>query len=234
MRPPLALLVCALSLPAGAAVEALGFSPDGKQVVMLEHGVAEGSGFPWAKVTVLETARGTVVGRPFEVERQDADATEADAVKQAKEAFEAAREKMKIAPLRPGREIAHDAKGVLHDRQATPIGTVKIEARKAAGKEASRACEPPFSPLLLTVTLHWVDDDSPARLLADKKVPKERACLTGCELGRVFADGRTALVLLQCSAPGFEGPETRNVPIAARLAYGLDEDLPGSDARPSE
>jgi predicted secreted protein len=233
----LALLASAVislcALPSRAGVEVLGFSTDGRHVVILEHGVADGSGFPWAKATILDVARNAPAAKPIEVTLQDAAATEAAAVEQVKKGLAAAGEPLKLAPLKAPREIGHDEKGNLHDREGAPIGTVKIEARKAGAKEASKACEDPFSPLLLKVQLFWMDDDTPAKLLVDKKVPKDRACLTGCELGQVFADGRTGLFILQCGAPGFEGPATRSVPVVAKLAYGLDEDLPGSDAKPS-
>ena len=213
-------------------MESLGFSTDGKHAVLLEHGVADGSGHPWARVTIFEAARNAVVGQPIEVMLDAEGATEASAVEQAKKAFEAARVKLNLAPLRPGKEIRHDEKGNLADREGAPIGTLKITTRKATGKEVKQ-CYEPFSPLLLALTLYWMDDDKPAKLLAEKRLPKERPCLTGCELGKVFADGTTAIFVLQCGAQGFEGTSTRSVPVAAHLLYGLDEDLPGSDAKPS-
>jgi hypothetical protein len=111
---------------------------------------------------------------------------------------------------------------------------VKLTAKKAKGKEAARSCDEPFAGYLLTLTMYWMDDDTPAKLLADKKVPKERACTQGCKLGRVFANGRSAVFELECAVQGYEGPATKSVAVSARLAYGLDEDLPGSDARPEQ
>lgn len=238
MRSRSAFAACAcaalVALPTRAEVEALGFSADGKYAVLLEHGVADGSGFPWARVTTFEAAKNAVVGKPIEVVLQAGGATEAQAVEQAKRAFEAARVKLNMAALRPGKEIRHDEKGELHDREGAPIGTLKITARRATAKEGAKTCYQPFSPLLLSLTLYWMDDDKPAKLLAERRVPKDRACLTGCDLGKTFADGTTAIFVLQCGAQGFEGTNSRAVPVAAHLLYGLDEDLPGSDAKPSE
>ena len=238
MRSRAAITACActvlVALPTRAEVEALGFSTDGKHAVLLEHGVADGSGFPWARVTIFEAAKNAVVGKPIEVSLETDGATEAQAVEQAKKAFEASRVRLSIAALRPGKEIRHDEKGELHDREGAPIGTLKITSRKAKAREMAKQCYQPFSPLLLTLTLYWMDDDNPAKLLSEKKVPKDRACLTGCDLGKVFADGTTAIFVLQCGAQGFEGTNSRSVPVAAHLRYGLDEDLPGSDAKPSE
>ena len=238
MRVALSLSACGLVLLAAlecrAEVECLGISSDGKHAVLLEHGVRDGSGFPWARATVLEAARNVTVGKPFEVTLDGAAATDAAAVEQVKRAFEAARAALTVGPLRACREIAHDEKGGLTERSGVPIGTVQITTRKARRTEAANPCAAPFSPLLLSVKLYWMDDDRPANLLLDKKVPKDRACLSGCVLGKVFTEGTTGLFVLQCGAPGFEGPGTRSVPIAVKLLYGMDEDLPGSDAKPSQ
>ncbi len=231
----LALLsLCAFARPARAELEVLGFSADGKHAVLLEHGVAEGSGYPWARATVLEVAKNTVVGKPVEVTLESGDATEQEAVAKAKKAFEETRGKLGVAALKAAKLIAHDEKGNLKDREGAPIGTLKLTSRKAKGKEAARPCDEPFAAYLVTLRMFWMDDDTPAKLLADKKVPKERACTQGCKLGRVFADGRSAVFELECAVQGYEGPATKSVAVSARLAYGLDEDLPGSDATPEK
>ena len=231
-----AALLCVLApaRPARAALEVLGFSTDGKHAVVLEHGVGDGSGYPWARATVLEVAKNAVVGKPVEVTLESGEATEQEAVDKVKKAFEEARAKLGVAPLKAGRTIAHDDEGNLKDREGAPLGTVKLTAKKAAGKQLARPCDEPFAGFLLTLTMFWMDDDTPVKLLADKKVAKDRACTTGCKLGKVFAGGRSAVFELECGVQGYEGPATKSVPVAARLAYGLDEDLPGSDARPEK
>ena len=224
----------ALAGPVRAELEVLGFSSDGKHAVVLEHGVGEGSGYPWARATVLEVAKNAVVGKPVEVTLESGDATEQEAVEKVKKEFEEARGKLGVADLKAGKLIAHDEKGNLKDREGAPIGTVKLTSKKAKGKQAAKSCDAPFAGYLLTLTMYWMDDDTPAKLLVDKKVPIERACTQGCKLGRVFAGGRSAVFELECGVQGYEGPATKSLGVSARLAYGLDEDLPGSDARPDK
>ena len=50
----------------------------------------------------------------------------------------------------------------------------------------------------------------------------------------VFMVGGSAVFELECAVQGYEGPATKRLGVAARLAYGLDEDLPGSDAKPDK
>jgi predicted secreted protein len=226
--------LCAFGSPARAGLEVLGFSTDGKHAVVLEHGVGEGSGYPWARAVVLDVAKNAAVRKPIEVTLESGDATEQDAVDKVKKAFEEARPKLNVAPLKAGKAIRHDEKGNLKDREGAPIGTVKLTSKKAKGKEAFKSCGEPFEAWLLTLTMYWMDDDTPAKLLVDKKVPKERACTQGCKLGGVFADGRSAVFELECAVQGYEGPATKSVAVSAKLAYGLDEDLPGSDAKPEK
>lgn len=223
----LGLVLVARAAHAGA-LEPLGFTPDGQVVAVLEKGTHDGSGFPFAKITFLDTKTGRAKAKTDEVTLEEEGATEALALEKVKAKAETTRAALKLDPLVPGKAIAMDAKGELSEKAGPPIGRLEVAAKKASKKQAAQACDEPFRALLLTVKLFWMDDETPAVLLRDSKVPKERACVTGCAPESVFAHKKSALVVLKCEAPGFEGPDARRVPIAAQLKYGLDEELPGS------
>ena len=226
MRTLIAAALFSLPLAARAsALEVVGFSPDGAYLAIIEHGVGEGSGLPWARLSILEVAKNAQVSRT-EVNLDSGG--EDDAVAQVKQRAEAAREKLQIAKWVPAKLIRHDQTGQMRDHEDAPIGTLEIKARKATSKQlpsGTAACDAPFSPLLLKATVFFVDDEKPAVLASERKVPHERACSTGCALDQIYAHARSALVVIKCAVPGFEGPASKPWPITGKLPHALDEDL---------
>lgn len=207
-------------------MEVLGWSADGAYVALLEHGVGQGSGFPWARVTILDVAKHRPVSAPTKVDLEAAGASEADAVVQAKKKAESERARLKISAWVPGKKIAHDEKGELRERGGGPIGTLELTAAKATKKQQVRECDEPFSAQRLKLVIHWLDDDAPFTVVDEKTVPKERACTTECAFGPVFAQAKSAVFVLECGIQGFEGKATLSYPVAAKLPYGLDEEIP--------
>jgi len=219
----IALLLALGSLP----IEVVGFSPDDRYVAWIEHGVSEGSGYPWASLHVTEVSRSAEAVPPVKIRldsAQDTD-TEVAAVRKARAAADAARGKLRIASWVAPRIIQHDEKGELSDHRGAPIGTVQIEERVASGKDKSK-CDEPFRPLLLRLVILFLDDDHPARLAEDKKLPTDRLCASTCELAGVFAHGKSALAFTKCGVQGFEGPGSKYTAYAGTLPYGLDEPIP--------
>jgi hypothetical protein len=96
-----------------------------------------------------------------------------------------------------------------------------MQQRAGKGK-----CDEPFRPLLLKLTVLWLDDDRPAKVAEEKKTPKERPCATECALGDIYAHGKAVLAFAKCTVQGYEGPTTKYTPYTAKLTYGLDEPLP--------
>ena len=222
-------MLIALLLAAGPAlpIEVVGFSPDDRYVAWIEHGVSEGSGYPWARLNVTEVSRSGEAIPPVKItldSGRDTDTEEA-AMRKARAATDAARGKLRVASWSAPRIIQHDEKGELSDHRGAPIGTVQIEERVASGKDKSK-CDEPFRPLLLRLVVLFLDDDHPARLAEDKKLPTDRPCASACELAGVFAHGKSALAFTKCGVQGFEGPGTKYTAYAGTLPYGLDEPLP--------
>lgn len=203
-----------------AALEVIGFSPDDKYVAYLEHGIGAGSGNAYANVYILDVRKSAPAQGPVEIRLESDD--ESAAVSQARAAAERAREKLHVAAWNPAREIPLDEHGAMAERDGAPIGTLEIKSRSAGPSQRAK-CEEPFVPLLLKLTVFFVDDDHPARLAEEKKPPSDRPCASGCALDKVFAHGKAALVLVKCSVQGFEGPATKYSLYTGLLPYGLDE-----------
>lgn len=212
----IALLLAALP------VEVVGFSPDDRYVAWIDHGIGEGSGFPWARLHVIEVSRNADAVPPVEVRLdsgKESDTEEA-AVKQARSAAESARAKLQIASWVPARAVQHDQDGELSKRSGEPIGTLKIEERAAKGKSS---CDEPLRPLLLRLAMFFLGDDRPSRLAEDTALPKDRPCASSCTLAGVFAHRKAAVAFTECKVRGFEGPGTKYSAYAGNLPYALDK-----------
>src|SRR5215207_8757888 len=84
----LLLVWCALCLTpvkifAGdyANIHFIGFSRDGKYLAFEQYGTADGSGFPYADLYLLDVEKNVFAAKPFEVYLEKERATEQDAVK---------------------------------------------------------------------------------------------------------------------------------------------------------
>ena len=219
MRPLFFVVLLASAAASAQTLEVLGWSEDGGYVALIEHGVGDGSGFPWGTLTILETAKNKPAASA-RVDLRNDGASEADAVTQLKKKAEAERKRLKISRWVPGKTIAHDEKGALREPEGNPIGTLELKPTRATRKQQARECAEPFGAFLMKVELSLLDAEKPLVVLDEKRVPKERACVTTCQLGPVYAQAKGALFVLQCAIQGFEGPGKLYYPVAARLPVG--------------
>jgi len=208
-------------LLAAAPVEVVGFSPDDRYVAWIEHGVAEGSGYPWARLHVVDVARSGDVMPPVEVKLESGSATDSEraAVNQARAAADSVRAKLKVTSWEPAKAVEHDAGGELSEASGAPLGTVQVEQKSVKGK--APVCEEPFKPALLRLTISLMGDDRTRRLGEDKSVPKDRPCVATCELDGVFAHGKAVLAFTKCGVKGFEGASAKYTAYTATLPHGL-------------
>jgi predicted secreted protein len=208
-------------------VELLGWTPDGAKVVTIEHGVYDGKGTPWARVTFFDTAKRAVLGKPLEVELES-DATEEAAVAEAGKKAEAERVRLKLPALVKGKVIQTAAeRGELTGADGSPTGNLEVKVKKAGKKQQVRECNEPFQAELLTVKLYLMGGDEPIDVLTEKKVPTSRACSSGCVPASTYGQGKGALFVLKCNVQGFEGPATQPmlVPLG-KLEFPLEADIP--------
>jgi predicted secreted protein len=215
-------LLAALAVGATpASYDVLGFSQDGRYVALVEHGVFDGSGFPWARLTVLETARSSVVASPPRIELQDGEGDEAKAVAKARALAEAARVKLKVATWEAPRVVTVGENGQLSAKDGSPLGNLEVKTRKGKAPKGG-GCDEPLAPLLLKLTMYFMDDEKPYGVFDEKKLGARR-CVSDCSLRATHARGKAALFGVVCTGQGFEGPAEVLVPVAAKLAYPLDD-----------
>ncbi|HTO97417.1 MAG TPA: DUF2259 domain-containing protein [Myxococcales bacterium] len=211
-----------LALLCAAAVEVVGFSPDGRYAAYVEHDVGEGSGIPWARLRIANVSRGADAMPPVEIRLDSGKATdtEEEAVRRARAKASEALGKLSVASWAAPHAIRVEGNGELKERSGAPLGTLQITAREAT---ARNKCDEPFRPLLLRLLLFLLDDDRPKPFAEEKAVPRERPCASSCELSALFSRGKAALALVKCAVPGFEGPATRTTAYAGPLPFALDE-----------
>jgi Predicted secreted protein (DUF2259) len=212
----IALIVAANALP----IEVVGFSPDDRYVAWIEHGVGEGSGYPWARLHVTEVSRSADAVPPVEIKLDSGNAADSEdvAVGKARAAADSARGKLRVGSWIPAKVIRHDEKGDLRDPRGAPIGTLQVEERAVRAK---LKCDAPFRPVLLRLSVFFLDGDKPARLAEDTKLPTDRACASSCEVAGVFAHGKAALAVVRCGVQGFEGPSSKYSAYAGTLPSEL-------------
>ena len=99
-------LCLASTLARADALEVLGWSPDGRYVALIEHGIYDGSGFPWASLTVLDVVKRKPAAPAMKLDLRGEGATEADAVAQIKKKAEGEQARLKIAQWIAGKTIA--------------------------------------------------------------------------------------------------------------------------------
>ncbi|QCI62875.1 DUF2259 domain-containing protein [Phreatobacter stygius] len=229
----LLMLLCAVLAPAAAAAgdiasrSLLGFNADGSRFAFEEYGTADGSGFPYATIYVVDTARDTwVPGTPVRVRLEDETRTIAQA-----RAAAAARARPLLSGISPRGELV----------ASNPISEISADPHRVAF--VPRIVHPPVDPPL-TLELAEYDLPSPspydetkgfrlvlktgetARTLhEDRAIPPNRGLPFGYRIADVVTYhppvGTNAppvlVVLILVLAKGFETPDGRHLAVAARL-----------------
>lgn len=215
--PRLLALLCLFAASAARAdYEVIGFSKDDAYVALVEHGTGEGNGAPWARLTILDTAKNAAVGKPVYVELGEG--TEQAAAAQAVQ--DAGPELERLGVREPARSSRVDDEDGFGGEGWEEGGVVQVETRAAKRVPHGARCASPFKPLLLRVSMSQPDAE-PVALLTEKTVPKDRPCTSVCRPEQVFAHGKAALVVARCGTPGFEGAAAKLVLVAARLPRSL-------------
>ena len=217
------LLVVAIIAPAmvyagdAAMLEVLGFSKDGRYFGIIQSGVEDGSGYPYARLDI--------VGLP--------DAPELDGfqVTRSLEAADATREDARSALMEDSRatlaavgisESSSPAAPAALPLLDTPVGSMptawgRLELKQAAA--TSPACEVAgISPTTVELVLHTA---APAEI-SWSRAPEEGECplryaLAELRTATVATGGRALAALLAYERLGFEGADLRYVPVILPL-----------------
>ena len=238
MRAALFALAMMSASPAlagdAATLEILGFSADGGIFAFEEHGVQDGSGFPYANRFYINTADDSFMpGTPVRVRIDDEQASEADARAQAAQQGEAVVPAAVLAQ-NPGFTAGRNALTELsadpgrmrfYPRPVfTPIDA-PIEIRAANIPLApSETCAAMGDAAGLSLVQVSENPAIPARILhLDKdRIPSSRGCAHGYSLAAIqtfYPESGQAVfaVVVAVESYGFEGPDHRYMAVTARL-----------------
>ncbi len=230
-----ALLAAALGLlaPVASAGDAadrtiIGFSPDGRYFAFAEHGVQDGSGFPYANGYVIDTSNDSwIAGTPVRVMLESED-----------EGADAAIEKMmqRLAPIVEGHAITTTPEIVVRNpitqvtddahasrfvrRALLPADgyayTLNLEEKPIEATDCPADLAGPYMGMSLTLI---TPSGTEITLADDASIPASRRCPLGYRISEVmFAPGTNVMaVLLDVMSLGFEGPDRRFMAITASI-----------------
>lgn len=224
------------SLPAAAGdisnLEILGFSADASIFAFEEHGVQDGSGFPYANRFYIDVVTDAFVpGTPIRVRIDDENASLAQARGQAKASGEAivpdavlAQNRGHTAGFNAITELSADPLRMsVNPRPVLPPVDEAVEFRIEEYTLDAAGCEnlgPTMGFRLLRIDLEA--GGSVSLLHEDARIPASRGCPLGYRIGAVQtihpdSGAPSFAVLVAVRSFGFEGPDYRWISVAGRL-----------------
>lgn len=240
MRPALFACLAALAAPASAFAgdaadfNLLGFSADGGTFAFEEHGIQDGSGFPYANRFYIDTAKDSFVpGSPIRVRLDDEGQTVAAAREAARNKGEAivpdaelAKHAGYTAAMNAVAELSADPFRMVANSSpvfARPSDPMEFRIEEFDAKPGATSC--PDDQQIKGFRLISVDakQGGVTRVLhEDKDVPASRGCPLGYRLGAIqtyFPEEKPgiAMVVIAVRSFGFEGPDYRWLAVATML-----------------
>jgi predicted secreted protein len=214
----LALFVVVARAGDAANLEFVGFSKDGRFLAFEQSGIQDGSGFSYANVTIVDTAKNTLVAQDSRtVERENA------TVAQARTALRASSliGRYKVVAGNQGRfiGIAPQAPNIQGQRSQFVYGgrTHELELLSEFIDVDEKTCPDKIqSRLELRLNVSNVAG-KPRILQKDGKLPASRACAQSYEMKSAHLLGNTLVVFVAVHFPGFEGSDIRWMAITAKL-----------------
>jgi len=209
----------------------LGFSPDGKYFAFEEYGIQDGSGFPYANVFVIDTAKDDWVdGTPIRRRIDDETASLATVRKDARSKAEPILSKFKIEPRgllvvsNPATELSADPYSVrfrLNDffNMAERAWSLRLTPLTLPQPENCHDFGPAKG-----LKLELTDPNGAARTISeDKSIPESRFCPRDYAISDVVVftpeGGETTIaVLVSLFRQGFEGTDRRFIAVTTHAA----------------
>ncbi|MBW2256923.1 MAG: DUF2259 domain-containing protein [Deltaproteobacteria bacterium] len=232
---PLLLAIFLALLPLAAPAEALGgdsatleftgFSKDGRYIAFAEHGIGDGSGLPWAKITFVDVVENDWVGAPHQehVEEMDTDNPRSP----LRAARWACRDRYERLAIRAGnqgtklemteqRDLATDSESPVQSTRSFEVDghryTLILDQIPLEGGGWH------LPPRKLKLTLADEGRATQKVLQEDRKLPESRSGAYGYRIHEAYLyDDRFLAVFLSVGLPGFEGPDTRYMAITGTL-----------------
>lgn len=230
------LAACFAALAADVASFSLvGFSADGARVAFEQFGVHDGGPSPYAEIHVIEVAENRYVAAPLSRSVEPSpEVSEAATLESLRRAVRAAAQPL----LRQAGIVAGETGRHLIHHPATDLGVDAREVRFAVAPpvygrptpdvyrlrlvervvEAPEACVD-WQPVgVFTLSLHGGEPTREQVLQRDRKLPRSRGCASGYRIRDVWLHGgRSLVVIVSYSVPGFEGRSVRHLAVTGML-----------------
>lgn len=234
----LALLLCVTTCQAGdfAEFRPVGFSESGQYYAYAQIGVTDGSGFPYAKLCVIDVLKNEQVAASsieLSEDNGEAVATAEDALEQAIAAAKLAQFSI-VANENPGADL------LIHLPTDCSEFTSNVFSFNAVIQGDSFGNNTRYEVLLDATEAEPADKDIPTDfgpakklklsiaglgeasatvqiLQEDKKLPKSRAYPLAYSVRRVTAFKDGLVVIVSYTTPSFEGPDVRYMAISGKF-----------------
>jgi predicted secreted protein len=223
----------------GAALNALGYSQDGRYFAFEQYGVQDGSGFPYWDIFLVDLQSNEwVKGSPWRVLLQDEQAKLSAARDKARAAAAPAltektvSEPAQLLAAMPATEVTADRQHLSFDRWYRPMGATSgipsdFTLRHELGLTqkplpATGNCLPEDQSFGFILTLKDVQSGTTRILSEDAAIPASRNCPLGYDLAAIYAPagfqaaGKLVAVIGVYSR-GFEGADHRFIAVPFNL-----------------
>jgi len=235
----LALMIAASPALAGDAstFKPLGFSKNGKYYAFAQSGTADGSGFAYASVAVIDVATDKfVASRDVVIDQGDEYVNPNVALEQAIREV-----RLNRFGIKPGTNLGADLLVRLptdhspYERAifsfdfwaeggastSFPRYEVLVSTQDGEDKTEGKFCTDLIgqAPQMLTLYLNGVSPGDQRQMLLhrDTTLPQSRNCVIGYQVQRVTAYGDSLVVGLSYSELGFEGPNVRQMVVTSKF-----------------
>jgi predicted secreted protein len=208
----------------------LGFSGDGRYFAFEEFGIQDGSGFPYANLTILDVAGDSwAAGSPFRIRLEEDTASLTEARDEARAQAEPHFDSLAIATpaltvaLNGDGEPAGDGSLLSFGKPGYGLDGLQDPATLTLTTtlpDYSGPCTTDYGfdpPVGYALTLETVGGST--ELHADQSIPASRGCTVAYRLYGVFAPldwaykGLTPVAVLSVYTQGFEGPDRRFIAV---------------------
>jgi predicted secreted protein len=233
MKRLLLLFSLALAQTAAHATDAnlfrsLGFSADGRYYAWAESVVQDGSGFPSAKVQVIDVAQNLLVKNARVVLQQDG-ATEAQALSQAKAHANVAgygidgKHAGRTLWMRMPTDMTAASKDAVFslfygvDGGSSSVGP-KYDVNVSEQAANSGADCIGYPDNMISVQLTNLQDNTTVILQKDAKAPKSRQCSSEYQVRQVLENSGSIVTVLRYESLGFEGPDYHHMVVTGAKA----------------
>jgi predicted secreted protein len=212
----------------------VGFSRDGRYLAVEEYGSQDGSGYPYANIYFIDTAKNTYAAPRVAVMIENESASEASARTRAAALAAAKLKRFGIVKDNSGKLlVAHLMTDTTYDDGSNKDSGLKVtfdeevwsmrrqgfyEITLKPVKTKVKDCEAyEQDTFMLELMLTDQSTDTSRLLQKDTSLPAARGCALSYSLQNVYLYKGLLTVLIQVYTQGFEGPDMRYMVVTGKL-----------------